>query len=395
MAAAAQIQLRSPATGSSASEFDLLCACCRVSDGAARLDKLIHDRLDWDNVLKLASFHRVLPAVYHALKARPDVPVSILSALEARFTSHLKRVLRFSAELAGISRQFEKAGIDALCQKGPALAQRLYGDPAAREFGDLDFLVRPSGVSRAREALIELGFAPQLTLVRRQEREYLRSGYEYVFGSATEPNLIELQWQILPRFYGVDFDTDSLFRRSIVVDCEGLRLRGSSDEDLMLSLCVHAAKHGWSQLGMVRDIAAVAKLGIDWAWTAEEARRLGIFNVLAISLELAHKFFGMPLPKEIAGYSSSAGDSNVPLIQQRMSRAEEVQAGSLQYFRMMINMRERRRDRMKFAWRLATTPTLGEWQAVNLPDSLFPFYYGIRASRLAARVFRRLTSSSR
>jgi hypothetical protein len=68
----------------------------------------------------------------------------------------------------------------------------------------------------------------------------------------------------VPRFYSIDFDMKALFSRSIECDLDGLRLRCVGGEDLMLVLCVHAAKHEWAQLGMLRDIAALALLDLDW-----------------------------------------------------------------------------------------------------------------------------------
>jgi len=390
LAATAQIGVASLLSGSITSEFELLCACCRAAHDCADLDDAICFRIDWDRMLRLASFHRVLPAVHATLKGRSDVPASILSALDARFTSHIKRVLRFSAELAGIVRQSKKRGVEILCHKGPVLARQLYGDPAAREFGDLDFLVRPSDVRQARVILCELGYTPKLTLSGKQKREYLRTGYEYVFGSLAEPNLIELQWQVLPRFYAVDFHTESFFNRSTDIDFEGCRVRGLCNEDLLLVLCVHAAKHGWSHLGMLRDITAVCGQRVDWAWVLEESSRFGILKILTTSLELAQNMLGLKLPTEIR-FPPAYSSENTVAVLRRMNRAEEIRADSFQYFRITMNLREQWRDRLRFAWRLAATPTVSEWQTLDIPDLLFPFYRGIRAWRLAKRGWQALT----
>ena len=394
MAATAQVELASRVSDGIASEFDLLCACCTASNGSLDPIEAIPSHLEWDRVLKLASFHRVLPAIHAALKGRADVPGSILSALDARFTSHIKRVLRFSADLAGIVHQFEDRGVKILCHKGPVLAQQLYGDPAAREFGDLDFLVRPCDVHHARAILSELGYMPRLTFSGKQEREYLRTGYEYGFGSVAEPNLIELQWQILPRFYAIDFQSDLFFERSIEIDFEGCPVRGLCNEDLLMALCVHAAKHGWSQLGMLRDIAAVSGRRLDWASTLQEAHQLGMLKMLAISLELAQRLLGAQLPEDSTRLLSVPRDAtNILDIQRRMNRCEAIRTDSFPYFRMMMNLRERWRDRLRFAWRLAATSTIGEWQTVNLPDLLFPLYHGVRAWRLAKRGWREIVRS--
>ena len=201
-------------------------------------------------MIKSAEHHRLLPALCAALASQNQLP----AALRERARSHAWRILQFTAELTKIARCFEQHGIQFLAHKGPALAQVLYGDPAMRQFGDLDLLVKPQDVPRARTALMELGYEPGLQLSARQEKSYLRSGYEYVFGLNSERNLVELQWQIVPRFCAINFKMEALFDRSIEIEVDGVLLRTPGYEDQMLVLSVHAAKHEWAQLGMLRDI---------------------------------------------------------------------------------------------------------------------------------------------
>jgi hypothetical protein len=59
---------------------------------------------------------------------------------------------------------------------------------------------------------------------------------------------------------------------------------------------------------------------------------------------------------------------------------------SLAYFRLMMRLRERRADRIRFLARLVFTPGPSEWAAVHLPGPLFPLYRLVRLSRLAARL---------
>jgi hypothetical protein len=61
---------------------------------------------------------------------------------------------------------------------------------------------------------------------------------------------------------------------------------------------------------------------------------------------------------------------------------------SLAYFRLMLRLRERRSDRLRFLARLVFTPGPGEWAAVRLPRLLFPLYPLVRLARLATRPIR-------
>jgi hypothetical protein len=371
-----------------APEVELLLVCSRpASNRESDLTATLASSLNWDGVLRLASHHRLLPALRAALHGRADVPASIQSAIDARFQTHERRVLRFSAELARIWRQFDQHKTQVLAHKGAGLGQMLYGDPAMRQFGDLDFLVRAEDIPRVRLALGELGYEPKIQLSPRQEKEYLRTGYEHVFGLNSERNLVEMQWQIVPRFYSIHFDMEAMFARSVELDLDGLGLRTLGREDLILVLCVHAAKHEWAQLGMVRDIATLALFDLDWDWIDAEAQRLGIVRILAVSLLLAVSLFSL----EIAATSTLQAEIRkvtaiAAAIQAKTVAGVEEEAESLRYFRAMTQLRERWQDHLRLAWRLAVTPSVGEWQAVRIPDLLFPLYRGVRAIRLLKRL---------
>ena len=383
MAAATQVRLQTALARANrfSPEFELLVACCKPTSRPDLL-ALLTSELDWDRVLESAQYHRVLPAL-HAALARTDRPPS---SLRVRAHKHAWRILHFTVELTKIARRFEEQGIQFLAHKGLALAQLLYREPAMRQFGDLDLIVRPQDVPRARTALIELGYEPELQLSSRQEISYLRAGYEYVFGLKAERNLIELQWQILPRFCSIKLDIDALFGRSIQIQVDGLPLRTLGHEDQMLVLCVHAAKHAWNQLGMLRDIATLAQFDLDWTWITTEARRLGILKILQISLLTVRDLFSVDWPAAAKSRSLVRGADVARTVVSKLQKNQESDTGSLQYFRSQFQTRERVRDRLKFAWRLATTPGVEEWNAVRLPDCYFALYRGVRIVRLARRL---------
>ena len=372
-----------PSTGTDA-EFGLLCACCHSDP--ARLDFALQQNLQWDRIFRLASDHRVLPVLYTRLRRRADVPASIQFALKARFLNHCQRVLRFTAELTRILHQFDRCGVPVIAHKGPVLAHMLYGDPAMRQFGDLDFLVRPSELTRARSALVELGYSAKLTLTPRQEREYLRSGYEHVFGCGREHNLVELQWQVLPRFYAIDLDVEQLFQRSRLQDFESCAVRTLCDEDLFLVLCIHAAKHQWMHLGMTRDIANLAGHNMAWEETMRHARQHGIERIVLVSLLLAQNLLGCTLPEIISKNPGLSVSNRIALaIAAGLRDERETNPESIAYFSAIARLRERWRDKARFFTRLALTPSVSEWETVRLPDKLFPMYRGVRAFRLIKR----------
>ena len=359
-------------------EFELLAECCHNAEKSDLIPLLTPD-LEWDRVIQSAEHHRLLPALCAALASRNRRP----SALRVRAHKHAWRFLHFTVELTKIARCFEQHGIQFLAHKGPALAQVLYGDPAMRQFGDLDLLVKPQDVPQARIALMELGYEPGLRLSARQEKSYLRSGYEYVFGLNSDRNLVELQWQIVPRFCAINFDIDALFSRSIQIELDGLPLRTLGYEDQLLVLCVHAAKHEWAQLAMLRDILTLTQFDLDWAWIIAEARWLGISRILQVSLLAVRELFSVDLPEAVESMPISRGVAELAsTVVMNLQTNQEPDIESLQYFRAQLQTRERWRDRAQFIWRLATTPSVQEWEAIRIPDRFFALYRGLRIARL-------------
>ncbi len=312
-----------------------------------------------------------------------------LEALRQCDKANAHRTLWLTLELLNIHRHLQARGVDVLPYKGPLLAETLYGNVALRQFSDLDLLVRSDDLPAIKKALAELGYEPGLRLAQAAERDYLKSGYEYTFDGARGRNLLEIKWQILPRFYSIGFDVNEFFRRAAVVTIEGQRLRTLCDQDLMLVLCVHAAKHAWKQVSWLCDIVQLARSqGLDWAALQANAERLGIMRIVTVTFRLAQKLLGAALPAQLR--IEIERDTEAEVLAERVVRLivaeEEFDPESMAYFRLMMELRERRRDRASFWWRLLITPGAGEWSAVRLPGPLFPLYRAVRIYRLAERL---------
>lgn len=375
------------------SGFDLLVACCAASSGrgqADRLRRILSRPLDWERILDLVDHHRVLPQVYGPLSAFAHlVPARQLDALRMRYQDNAHKALWFTGELVRILGHLESRGIRALPYKGPVLAEILYGEVTERQFGDLDVLVRAADVLRARAALLELGYKPGIEVPPQQEHAYLAAGYECPFHAVRGSNLLELQWQVLPRFYSIDFELAGFFERADEISLGGRPMRTLRAEDSLLVLCVHAAKHVWVQLSWLCDIAQLAKSRrLDWDAIQHDARRLGIERIVNLNVLLAHKLLGSVLPPTIQKRLAEDPLTTVLAdeILQVIERSVHYDTESIPYFRLMMRLRERWQDRARFLWRLVVTPNVSEWSAVRLPRHSQPLYRLVRLSRLAKRL---------
>ncbi len=378
--------------GNFSKEFDLLCACAGVElapERAARIANWKEAEPEWNEFFRMAEHHGVLALAARNLMAHArGLPPEIEQGLRSADEESIRRNLWFAGELARIAEHFEKKNLRAVPYKGPALAESVYGDLALRNFSDLDFLIAPADFEAAKQALAELGYRPFTELGPETERLWLRIGYERAFDGPAGRNLVELQWRVLPYFYAVDLRIDDLLMRCGRAALAGREVPALAPEDLLLVLCLHAAKHLWMRLIWVCDIAETLRQPADYAQVLARARQLGITRILGVSFWLVKNVLGSPTPK--CAEELIAADAQVKGLGEefaaRLARGAMYDFESSEYFRLILRLRERRRDRWRYLWRLALTPGAGDIAAVRLPEPLFPLYRVVRLARLVRRV---------
>jgi hypothetical protein len=279
--------------------------------------------------------------------------------------------------------------VDAIPFKGPTLAEAAYGDIALRPFSDLDVLVLARDFPAAAAAVAELGYAESKPRRAAEQRAIVANGYECAFDGPMGRYLLELQWRPLPRFYAVDIDLGDWFKRALPAKFGQRRVRCLAPEDLLLALCLHAAKHAWVNLLWLCDIAAVMHtLAVDYGVFYERAEGLGILRIVGVSFWLVSELLGIALPTMAQNRvhhdteTVAIGRTLLPTI----AATAHFDAESPAYFRLMVRARERLGDRLRCLWRLAVTPGDGEWAVVKLPEMLFPLYRVVRLGRLLGRI---------
>lgn len=376
-------------------EWSLLLAacsdipCCEKPD---RIRLLLREPIRWKVLFDLAERHGAQSLLHQALLSVNDaVPAEEMASFQPSYRTNLHKALLLSRELIRIMDHLSARGIEALAYKGLALAEVAYGDIALRPAGDIDLLIRPQDLSRIRDAVRDLGYTTQVALSEPEERAYLKSGYECAFDGLAGRNLLEVQWAIEPKFYAVDFDMDGLFRRAIAVTVAGYSTKTPSPEDLLLVLTAHAAKHVWGRLIWLCDLARIMSLpSLDWQWIGTQAKSLGIVRLLRVAMLLAKRLLGSAIPAaaEASFPEDSAAAKFADEIQTHIVSGAACNVESWAYFRLMMRLRERPCDRLRFLHRLVFTPGPGEWNVVRLPAALFPLYRLVRLSRLAARLVR-------
>src|SRR5947209_14530389 len=288
------------------SEIELLLLCCWSAPSAqdrSRIEGLLQEEIDWSYLMKVATNHAVIPLLYSGLSSFPGrlFPAGELENLKKRFEQNALRNLAMTAELRGILSSLESKAIPAIPYKGPVLAEMVYGSISLRQFLDLDILVRKSDVSAVSEILRSRGYAPQFELSLEQQSAYLEAECELLFQRERDGIIVEVHWDVSPRYFSVPFETKALWSQSETVSLSGSSVRTIPISQLLPILAAHGGKHNWERLSWVCDIDRIvaSSTDIDWEDILAHSRALGIERIVLVAFALARELLGTSLPAEI------------------------------------------------------------------------------------------------
>lgn len=234
---------------------------------------------------------------------RHRLGLAFASLLGTRYSSlyEVCRFLTLQKTLVDIFRAFDEDNIFAVCLKGVALNQLLYGKECLRQSRDIDLWVAPDMVIRAHECLVRMGFAldsldPAL-LTSSKASSYLKH-FEYV--NVLNTIRVELH-QRLSFVSEIPFPTPERCHFTTVLDTSIPTL---DLESYFVYLCQHAASHHWIRLQWLVDLAVFYnKLRPNWAEVARVSYKTDSTRAVIETRFLLHSFFGIDLPPIRASFS--------------------------------------------------------------------------------------------
>lgn len=117
------------------------------------------DQPAWRDLLLEARRERIIPLLAQAVMSG-SLPVTDAQATEVvdLDTHAMGSVLMLEAMLLRVAEILEPAVVPFQVLKGPAVAHLDYPDPALRDFGDIDLLIRPHDLDRAIAVLADQGY---------------------------------------------------------------------------------------------------------------------------------------------------------------------------------------------------------------------------------------------
>ena len=370
-------------------EVELLFSCSRADGEGVR----IPENLDWAALVEAAEHHGLAPILHRVVERAAGAPVPEEAArlLRECYRDSARRNLIFTAKLLELLDAFAGAGVAVVAVKGPVLAEMLYADPVLRPFSDLDLLVRKQDVAAALAVLSGAGYRLAAHLARLSVRGLLRLEFEVLLQGGRMPP-VDLQWEIGLGDYPFGYDPEILWRSLGRARIAGREVAGLTPESLLLFLCVHGAKHNWSRLHWVGDVARLARLEPDWETALETAAAAGCERPVLLGLLLAHRVAEAAVPASIVRRAGEV-EAVRRLADEVVSRLHRIPAevpDGVELTRFNARLAEQRWKQVRHYAGMLRAPTDEELKLVALPERLFFLYYPLRAVRLAGKYGARL-----
>jgi hypothetical protein len=367
----------------------------------ARVPVLIAGGPDWQALDEAAGAHGVQSLVFSQLLGNFSeiVPAEWRGKMRQQIEETVQRNLYMTVEMLRLANIFRTEGMFAVPYKGPLLAMQAYGNLAMRQFADLDFAIRQIDVPRASALLETNGYKAVFGAATQEEGAHpTHSEYQFVRPSGNV--IVEMQTEITLRYFPRKLNFDALEKRLTTISIAGQEILSFSPEDTLILLSVHGAKHFWERLMWIADISELsqAQPGIRWDEVFARAKKMGVSRAVNLALYLAHQMLEAPLPDYVL--AKVLGDQIAKKLGDRICAEFSMDARAplpvFARFRFRVASRDSFWTGLRFAMRIATSPTEPDRADVPLPEGISGMHRWLRPVLLMKRYgIRRSKSSER
>ena len=345
------------------------------------LGTLLEKSIDWEYLFINARKHGVLPVLAHKLLAEHTVkiPSPRLNQLRQFVQSNSFNNLLLVNELSSVLKLFAKSKIAAIPFKGIILAIVAYQDFSLREISDLDILVSQKDFDRAKDLLIQQGFAVKINVP-----------WECHLVNDRGTN-IDLHCAIAPNHVIHPFHPDEIWQNVEKTHLGELEINTFTPEFLLIVLSLNGAKGGWQSLSRVCDVAQLlrSKPNLDWSKLFELASKWGFTRFVMISCLLANRLLSTQLKSFV--WDKIKADKKIAVIADEIAdnlfSDVFIKRNEVESTMFCLQLRERWQDKIGCLLQLANhsgwnSPTKTDREYLTLPQNLFWIYYFIRPLRV-------------
>lgn len=188
--------------------------------------------------------------------ARSTLPPEVDSELRSTAFKDTRQIFKLIAEAASIQAIFKTAGLEMMVVKGPPLSLQAFGAISMRQCRDIDILVKPADIMKARKLLLAAGYRQNFPENIHDEKELqfwldLKKDLAFDCPSGT---LLELHSRLQRNPHL--FDEEALEHQTVRL-APKVAVEALSGDDLLVYLCLHGGTHHWERMKWLADVAAL------------------------------------------------------------------------------------------------------------------------------------------
>ena len=287
-------------------ENRFLLACSGTDVSPQRIQALITQDLDWQQILDRARDYGIAPLLYFHLKKSAQeqhTPPETLHQLRLLYRESCVQAVNQSVRLQEILLALSHKGVSPIVMKGAALGALIYRNAGLRPMLDIDLLVRSSDLDAAASTLAELGYVSDESY---QAAEWYKNNHHHLapFVTPDRSVVVELHHQVASPRANVCIPIEEFWqhaRRAQIASVSALVL---APEDLLLGICTHVAisRRFEKALRDLVDIDEVIRAygnEIDWNQLVRNSMSWGTASCLYYCLWAAQLFTETALPPHL------------------------------------------------------------------------------------------------
>ncbi|MFT5618240.1 MAG: hypothetical protein ACI85I_001471 [Arenicella sp.] len=307
--------------------------------------------------------------------------------------------MQLCQQLILLGNRFGEEKIEWISLKGPALAQYIFRELSLRQSSDLDILVQQGDLARTDKLLTEIGFedtseTPFAQLNDSEKKAFSQISHELPYFNSKTRVKVELHWKLVAPKSLFPKNESEIWKSIKPVQLGGVEIPTLSDENQLLYLCTHGAKHQWFRLFWLRDIFyLLQKVDFDLDNILRELHNNGNHRSLLSGLCLCHEFFGYKLTeltksigKEDKTFQMVLQRSRESILSDESASAPGVEENIWGITKNLMQLKSGWRYKLECLHRFRTSPQ--DWERLKLPKKWFFLYYFARPfMAISRRVF--------
>lgn len=274
----------------------LLMARLNPSDDIIeRVEMMLHEplnRIDFDNVFRLASEGGVSGLLYNNFNKLNSVPKGFLKRLENCYFQTVRNNVLHLRETIRVLKLLGNEGIEVLPLKGSIAADVIFGNSGLYPTSDIDILIRRADIDRAEEVLQRNGFTKTCDL---KKKDLINVSYHVCYGN--DKYVVEVHWNLVVRYF--EADPDFWWKDIIAIRHEGIEITLLSAERYLLYAIFRLFSHTFRPLRYSVFVSALISAHgrkIDWQKLIACSESLKMKRLTLFSLRFMREVHGNEIP---------------------------------------------------------------------------------------------------